>query len=82
MPSTREIPHATATRPRSTWCMTQVPPALRAVLLRPVPAVATDRGAVVITPTGCLELRMITTRRWEWLGQDETRRPLVRAGKA
>lgn len=33
-------------------------------------------------PDGCLELRQLARGAWEWLGADETRRPLVRAGKA
>jgi len=51
-------------------------------LARPLPVVPTERGVVVVTPAGCIELRQLARGAWEWLGDDETRRPLVFPGKA
>lgn len=43
---------------------------------------ATASGAVVSTPAGGLELRHLARGAWEWLGEDQTRRPLIRAAQA
>lgn len=62
--------------------MTNVPPALAAALLRPVPAFGTDRGAVLVAPVGCIELRRVCRDVWTWTGEDPDRRALVRAAQA
>lgn len=73
------VDHATAAALSSTWGM--VPESLRRALLAPVPAVATDRGAVVLTPAGVLELRQISTGLWAWEGE-RTGRAWIRAPRA
>ena len=62
--------------------MTQVPPSLVRALSAPIPAVATDRGAVIVTPTGVLELRQLARGAWEWVGEDARRSMLVRPTRA
>jgi len=39
-------------------------------------------GAVIVTPADVLERWQLARSAWEWVGEDETRRRLVRAGKA
>lgn len=58
-----------------------VPESLRRALLAPVPAVATDRGAVVLTPAGVLELRPLARATWAWDGE-RAGRWVVRAARA
>ena len=48
----------------------------------PLPAVASNDGVVLLTPEGGIELRRICRGAWEWVGRDETRRPLVRPALA
>lgn len=62
--------------------MTQVPPALARALSVSVPALATDRGAVIVTPAGVLELRQLARGAWEWVGEDTRRALLVRPARA
>lgn len=61
-------------------------PELALVEVRPTTAalraVPTERGAMILSPEGWIELRPLCRGAMEWLGSDEQRRPLVRCAQA